>query len=178
MRFLYTCNVMLAVGTYFNLLALVVMLPFQVYLLPHNIGPVWPYVFAVLLALFEYALWPLEIASFWFNTEEQMSALLHNNTIYARWSGLSVIWGWVTLVILMLSSALPIAQPGLNSRMIHVGLRAATLGQFFLCNLFFWLYLNRVVKSAGFKQHVDMIERGQRLRLRDGKTTLILIDSI
>lgn len=69
LKLLYILNVICSVMTYFNLLSLVVYVPYQVYKVPARFGPSWLYTTVILILVFEYALWALEVSSFWFNTE-------------------------------------------------------------------------------------------------------------
>lgn len=66
---LYTFNVISAFSIYGNALLMVVLLPFQTGENDGATGPQWLYASGGLVVAFEYYLWALEMASYWFKPE-------------------------------------------------------------------------------------------------------------
>ena len=90
---LYVVNVVSALTIYLNALLLVLLLPFQTALTPDSYGPAWVYSTSVLLMIFQFYVWPLEMASYWFKPEEIKAELLFDDAVYARWKKLSMYYG-------------------------------------------------------------------------------------
>ena len=67
---LYSLSVVSAGTIYLNSLVLICLLPLQAVFMGNQEGPEWMYATGGLMVVFEYYLWALEIASFWFKPEE------------------------------------------------------------------------------------------------------------
>ena len=73
---LYSVNVVSALLIYCNALVMVLSIPFQSVKFNQEHGPTWLYVCIVLIIIFQYYLWALEMSGFWFKSELNKIELL------------------------------------------------------------------------------------------------------
>lgn len=92
---MYGLNVVSALTIYSNALFLVVLLPFQSQMIPEGTGPSWLYASGGLLLVFQYYLWALEMAGYWFKPEAVKALLLADEDIVGKWFTNALYWGGI-----------------------------------------------------------------------------------
>ena len=90
---LYIANVVAAFAIFADALLLVILLPFQTVAFPAGIGPTWIYSSGILLVLFQYYVWALEIADYWFEPDADKYYIFLAKK--DQWLTNTIVWGSV-----------------------------------------------------------------------------------
>jgi hypothetical protein len=99
LKTLYSVNVISAITVYFNALLMVLVLPFQSTMLPESQGPTWLYASTGLIIIFNYYLWALEMAGYWFKPELEKIELLVKDDTIDQWLQKSYRWGGILTLL-------------------------------------------------------------------------------
>ena len=75
---LFTANVLISMATYLTVFVEACLLPFQAALLPRTWGPNWFYIIFLFAIQLEYFLWPLEINTYLFKTDDDKVKILNH----------------------------------------------------------------------------------------------------
>lgn len=108
---LFTANVLISMATYLTVFVEACLLPFQAALLPRTWGPNWFYIIFLFAIQLEYFLWPLEINTYLFKTDDDKVKILNHSpalnndeTNMARWNDKTKLWGSIFSVVTFLAA--------------------------------------------------------------------------